>query len=259
MKDTIQVEMPQPGLVRVLLNRPQTGNVYDDEMVCALITALDDIADRDDVHLLWLTAQGDDFCQGPDPRWQARRLSTGRAEHQQDAEQLARLFHTLYQFPLPVIATVRGQANAAAVGLLCCCDVVIAGERASFTITETAYGLVPALQSPYLVKTLGERAARFYALSAEPMDAYTATRLGLVSRLAPENELDAVSHIYIEKMLARSALSLQQTKAMLQLAADEPFDESLVETLVDCSVDIRLTQSHQNHVVDAFSDKGVAN
>ncbi|MDX1473277.1 MAG: enoyl-CoA hydratase-related protein [Reinekea sp.] len=244
MKDTILIDRPTPGLARVKLNRMASGNAYDDEMVCTLITAFDDLAEDESLKLVWLTAQGENFCKGPDPYWQKQRLSSGRAEHQQDAEQLARLFHTLYQFPIPILATVRGQANAAAVGMLCCCDIVLACERSSFTITETQYGQVPALQSPYLVKTLGERAARYYALSSETMDAYTATRLGLVSKIVPKNELDAIADMQIQKILNRRALSLRQTKAMIGLAANEAFDESLVDTLIDCSTDIRVSQSH---------------
>lgn len=249
MKDTILIDRPQQGLVRVKFNRMQTGNAYDDEMVCTLITALDDLAEDASIKLVWITAAGENFSTGPDPRWQKQRLASGRAEHQQDSEQLARLFHTLYQLPIPTIATVRGQANAAAVGLLCCCDIVLACERSSFTITETQYGQVPALQSPYLVKILGERAARYYALSSDTMDAYTATRLGLVSKIVPKDELDAMADVIIQKMLGRTTLALRQTKAMINLAANEVFDESLVDTLIDCSTDIRVSQSEQAGVV----------
>lgn len=245
MKDTILIDRPHAGMARVKLNKPRSGNAYDDELVCTLITAFDDLAEDDSLKLVWLTAGGENFCIGPDQIWLERRMKSGRAEHQQDSEQLARLFHTIYQFPIPILATVRGQANAAAVGLLCCCDMVMACERSSFTITETQYGQVPALQAPYLVKTLGERAARYYSISSETMDAYTATRLGLVSKIVPKNELDAVADMSIQKILQNSVTSLRQTKAMISLAANEVFDESLVDTLVECSTDIRVSQFSQ--------------
>ena len=251
MKDTILIDRPYTGMVRIKLNRLASGNAYDDEMVCTLITAFDDLAEDDSIKLVWLTAVGDNFCIGPDPRWQKQRMTSGRAEHQQDAEQLARLFHTLYQFPAPITVTVRVQAHTAAVGLSFCCDIVLACERSSFTITEMQYGQVPALQSPYLVKTLGERAARYYALSSETMDAYTATRLGLVSKIVPKDELDAMADMQIQKLLARRNLSLRQTKAMIGLSANEVFDESLVDTLIDCSTDIRVEQSAQSLKQDA--------
>lgn len=243
MKDTIVIDRPYAGLARVILNKPESGNVYDDELVCTLITAFDDLAEDPTLKIVWLTANGENFSRGPDPLWLKRRMASGRAEHQQDAEQLARLFHTLYQFPIPTIATVRGQANAAAVGILSCCDMVIACERASFSVTEAQYGQVPALQAPYLVKAIGERAARYYSLSCESIDAYTATRLGLANKIVPKDELDAVADMMIKKSLLNSADSLRQTKAMINLAANESFDESLVETLIDCSTDIRILQT----------------
>ena len=251
MKDTIRIDLPYTDVARVTLNRPDTGNAYDDELVATLITALDELAEDRDLKALWLTGAGEHFCKGPDAAWQAQRNRSGRAEHQQDAEQLARLFHTIYQFPTPTVATVRGQTFAAAVGVLCCCDIVYASERSSFAITETLYGQVPALQSPYLIKTIGERNARYYALSSEVMDAYTAARLGLVNKVVPANELEAIADILFHRMLKRSSMALKQTKAMIGLASNEVFDESLVETLIDCSTDIRisLTQETQKEPV----------
>ena len=255
MKDTILIERPSKSLALVKLNRIETGNTYDDEMVCTLITAFDDLAEDESLKMVWLTAAGDHFSKGPEPAWVRRRQSSGRAEHQQDAEQLARLFHTLYQFPTPILVTVRGEANAAAVGILCCCDIVLAAERSHFTITETRHGQVPALQSPYLIKALGERAARYYALSSETIDAYTATRLGLVNKIVPENELDSVADMMIQRLLKRGGQSLRQTKAMINLASTETFDESLLETLIDCSTDIRLSQSQQSESVAGSTDE----
>lgn len=245
MKDTILLDRPQQGLARIRLNKPEVGNAYDDELVCAMVTALDDISEDDQIKLLWLTAAGNNFCVGPDDSWRHRRFEATRAEHQQDAEQLSRLFQTLYQLPFPSLATVRGSANAAAVGMLCCCDIVLGSERSNFTITETDYGQVPALQSPYLVKTLGERAARYYALTSEPMDAYTATRLGLLSKIVPINELDSVADVMIQRILKKPNHSLQQSKAMLHLSSNEAFDDSLIETLLDCSIDIRVSLNHE--------------
>ena len=79
------------------------------------------------------------------------------------------------------------------------------------------------------------------------MDAYTATRLGLVSKIVPKNELDALADVIIQKMLSRTTLALRQTKAMISLAGNEVFDESLVDTLIDCSTDIRVSQSEQHN------------
>lgn len=239
MKDTVLIERQDAGLVRIILNKPETGNAYDDELICTLVTALDDLADDATVRLIWLSGRGAHFCTGPDRAWLQRRQSAGRAEHQQDAEQLARLLATLYNFPAPVLLTVRGDVNAAAVGLACCCDLVLASERTAFCITESLFGQVPALCSPYLIKALGERAAKFYALTGEVMDAYTATRLGLAHRLVPADELDAVAEVLVRGMVSRSVESLRMTKSVLHLAANESYDEGLLESLIDCSIEVR--------------------
>lgn len=239
MKETVLIERREAGLVRIILNKPETGNAYDDELICTLVTALDDLADDAEVRLIWLSGRGAHFCTGPDRTWLKRRQHAGRAEHQQDAEQLARLLATLYHFPAPVLLTVCGDVNAAAVGLACCCDLVLATERTAFCITESLFGQVPALSSPYLIKALGERAAKYYALTGETIDAYTATRLGLVNRLVPAEELDLVAEVLVRSILARSVESLRTTKSVLHLAANEVYDDSLVESLVDCSIEVR--------------------
>ncbi|TCS42499.1 enoyl-CoA hydratase-related protein [Reinekea marinisedimentorum] len=242
MKETILIDYPHASMVRVTLNRPETGNAYDDEMVCALITAFDEFKQDEDLKLICITAEGDDFCRGLDSSWHQQRLDAGRAEHQNDSEQLSRLFHTLYQMPIPTLATVRGEANAAAVGLICCCDIVLACESSSFTIMEMEYGQVPALQSPYLVKAIGERAARYYALSGEKITSHTALQLGLIHKLVPKEELELVTELNIQRILRHSNLSLRQTKSMINLSATEAYDESLIDTLIDCSTDIRVSQ-----------------
>lgn len=239
MKETVLIERRDAGLVRIMLNKPEAGNAYDDELICTLVTALDDLADDDSIRLIWLCGRGAHFCTGPDRAWLQRRQSAGRAEHQQDAEQLARLLATLYNFPVPVLLTVRGNVNAAAVGLACCCDLVLATERTAFCITESLFGQVPALSSPYLIKVLGERAAKYYALTGEAIDSYTATRLGLVHRLVPAEELDSVAEVLVNAMLTRSIESLRTTKSVLHLAANEAYDDGLLESLIDCSIEVR--------------------
>ena len=239
MKETIVIERPFPSVAKIVFNRPEAANAYDHEFICTLITALDEISLDKTIKVLWLTANGQHFSCGPDSRWLTQRQLSGRAEHQLDAEQISRLFQTLYDLPTPIVATVRGQANADAVGILCCCDIVFASEKSTFTLTEVHLGLAPVLQSPYLIKVLGERAARYYAMTGETMDAYTATRLGLINKITPEHELDSYANMIIRKIAMIDSAVMTQTKAMLSLSANEILDEALVETLIASSIDIR--------------------
>jgi methylglutaconyl-CoA hydratase len=156
---------------------------------------------------------------------------------------MSRLLETLYQLPVPILLTLRGDVNAFAVGITCCCDMVLASEKTSFCITESLFGQVPALSSPYLSKALGERSAKYYSLSGEVMDAYTATRLGLVHRLVPADELEPVATVLVQSILTRSTESLRVTRATFNLVANEPYDEALIETMIECSTDVRLLQS----------------
>ena len=93
------------------------------------------------------------------------------AENRRDAEALALLMRTLNTLNKPTLAQIHGAAIAGGCGLVACCDIALAAERASFAISEVRLGLIPAVISPYVVAAIGARAARRYFLSAESFDA----------------------------------------------------------------------------------------
>jgi methylglutaconyl-CoA hydratase len=91
----------------------------------------------------------------------------------------------------PTIARVNGAAYGGGVGLVACCDIVVASDAAKFGLTEVKLGLVPAVISPYVVAAIGARQARQLFLTAEVFDAAEAHRIGLVHRCVPAVQLDA--------------------------------------------------------------------
>lgn len=214
MKATIKIERPLPSVAKVVFNQPDTGNRYDDETIVTLITALDDLLLDPELKAIWLAAEGTHFSLGPSAHWLEQRTNADRAEQRQEAQQLKRLLHTLYLCPIPIVATVQGQAHAAAVGWLCCCDVVLACERSHFLLAD-ASPEGPALQMPYLLKTIGERATRYYALTNELMDGNTALKLGLVTKLVPSAELNPVAEIVLRKLILQPKANLANVKAAI--------------------------------------------
>src|SRR5919112_849238 len=84
-----------------------------------------------------------------------------------DAAGLAGLLHALDRLPKPTLALVQGVAYGGGVGLVACCDVAVASERASFCLSEVKLGLTPATISPYVVNAIGARWARRLFQTAE--------------------------------------------------------------------------------------------
>jgi enoyl-CoA hydratase/carnithine racemase len=96
---------------------------------------------------------------------------------------------SLNALPKPTIARVQGAAFGGGVGLIACCDMAVASEKALFSLSEVKLGLIPAVISPYVVKAIGERASRRYMLSAERFDAGQAARMGLVHEVVEHDRL----------------------------------------------------------------------
>lgn len=85
-----------------------------------------------------------------------------KSENLQDAQQLAKLLHTLDTFSKPTIAMVHGAAFGGALGLICCCDIAIGTPESRFCLSEVKLGLLPATIGPYVIRAIGQRQSRRY-------------------------------------------------------------------------------------------------
>ena len=134
-----------------------------------------------------LASEGKNFSAGADLGWMKRMAEYDYDHNLKDAQLLAGMLKALHDLPQPTIARVQGAAFGGAVGLVSCCDMAVAAESASFCLSEVKIGLIPATISPYVIKAMGERAARRYFTTAERFRAAEGLRLGLVSEVAAED------------------------------------------------------------------------
>ena len=114
-----------------------------------------------------LASEGKNFSAGADLGWMKRMAEYDYDHNHKDAQLLAGMLKALHDLPQPTIARVQGAAFGGAVGLVSCCDMAVAGEGASFCLSEVKIGLIPATISPYVIRAMGERAARRYFTTAE--------------------------------------------------------------------------------------------
>jgi methylglutaconyl-CoA hydratase len=221
--DTVLVSDGAHGRKTVTLNRPEMHNAFDDALIARLTTALEDVA-RSDARMVVLTGAGKSFSAGGDLAWMRRMAGYSEAENRADAQRLAALLHRLDTMPMPVIARVNGAAFGGGVGLVACCDVAVAAEGASFSLSEVRLGLLPATIGPYVIAAIGPRASRRYMLTAERFNADEALRIGLVDRVAAADALDTAVDEIAEALRLGGPKALAQTKDLvLSLAslADE--------------------------------------
>ncbi len=186
---TLIVEIKQCiGLV--WLNRPKQRNVFDEKMILELTEAMRTLNDNPSVRAVVLAGKGDNFCAGGDLKWMQRMADGSAKQNLADATNFATLLHTIDTLNKPTIARVHGPVLAGGAGLVAACDIAVAAYDAEFCLSEVRLGLFPSTIGPYLVRAMGERAARRYCLSAEPFTAAEAYRIGFISDIAPLDELD---------------------------------------------------------------------
>ena len=177
-------------IARVTLNRPDRRNAFDGQMVTELREAFEDLAHDPSVRGIILAAAGPVFCAGADLQWLQSGGPVLETTAMRDAHQLLRMFRAIDESPCPVIARVQGSAFGGGLGLMAVCDIVVASEDATFALSETRLGLIPAVITPFLLHKAGESFLRRYGLSGETFCASTAQRYNLAHDVVPQSNLD---------------------------------------------------------------------
>lgn len=215
------------GVATLTLNRPDRHNAFDDALIAELTASLARLGAQDGVRAVVLASTGRSFSAGADLEWMRRMAGYSEAENQADAEALARMLHTLDRLPRPTIALVQGPAYGGGVGLVACCDIAIASERASFCLTEVKLGLTPATISPYVVNAIGPRQARRYFTTAEVISSSQAREIGLVHEVVPEPELEAARERVLAALLQGAPGAQADAKTLVFLCKGRRVDADL--------------------------------
>jgi methylglutaconyl-CoA hydratase len=179
------------SLARLVMNRPDVHNAFDDGLIAELTDVLDRVEGDDTVRAVVLTGAGASFSAGADLNWMRGMASASEVDNRADSLRLATLMRRLQFLAKPTIARVNGAAFGGGVGLVACCDIAIAAEGAKFALSEVKLGLVPAVISPYVIAAIGLRQARRLFITGEIFGAAAALSMGLVHEMVPAEELDA--------------------------------------------------------------------
>ena len=223
---TLAVEI-RDGVALVTLARPEVHNAFDETLIAELTQALVALERDAAVRAVVLLAAGKSFCAGADLNWMKRMAGFGEKENLVDAMALATLLKTLSCLAKPTIARVHGAAYGGGVGLVACCDIVVATPTAIFSLSEAKLGLIPATIGPYVVEAIGARAARRYFLTAERFDAADAYRLGLVHDIVLPDALDERIDELLAALMTAGPHAQAEAKALIRAIAGRPIDDRL--------------------------------
>jgi len=207
--------LDERGIATLTLNRPEKHNAFDDHIIAQLIGHLQDLAANTELRALVITGTGKSFSAGADLSWMQRMADYDEAANLKDAQQLALLMQLLDSFPKPTLALVNGAAFGGAVGLMACCDSVIAQEQAKLCLSEVRIGLIPAVISPYVLNKIGVSHSRHLMTSAAVFSASQGIAYGLVHETVDLRDLEDAKQRWISTCLGNSPDAVQAIKSLL--------------------------------------------
>jgi enoyl-CoA hydratase len=192
----ILVDEPAQGVKRLTLNRPQSLNAFTFEMYSELIGILDGLRHDSRTRVLILTGSGKGFCAGHDlrsagqPGWIDDPQMSRPYQGKHSISEIGRIPVLMRQLPQPIICAVNGAAAGMGYALALAADLCVAAKSAKFVNSIHNAGTGHELGLSYLLpRAIGTQRAAEILLSARPVLADEAERIGLVLRTVPDEQL----------------------------------------------------------------------
>lgn len=212
---TLRIHTRRPGVAQVTMARPEVFNAFDEAMIAELDAAFSQLIDDAAVRVIVLAGEGKHFSAGADLQWMQRASTATLEWNLQDARRFAAMLARIESAPKPTVARVQGAALGGGVGLACACDIAVAAQGASFSVSEAKFGILPAVIGPYVTNAVGKRQARRLALTTERIGAEEALAFGLVQKLVPADELDAAVDAMLDALLAGGPNAQREIKTLM--------------------------------------------
>ena len=254
MSTTLDIRRPSRHVAHVWLNRPDVRNAFNEGVIHELTAAFTQLGADPDLRAIVLGGHGKAFCAGADLSWMRTMAGYTWDQNHADASALAQMLWTLWSCPVPVVGRIHGDCYAGGVGLAAVCDMLVASDAAHFCLSEARLGLLPATIGPYVVRAMGEQAARRYFLTAERFSAAQALSMGLVHEVCAADQLDAKVDEIVAALLANGPAAVKACKQLVKDVAGVPITAALRDDTARRIADIRASAEGREGV-QAFLNK----
>jgi methylglutaconyl-CoA hydratase len=223
VKETAQVAY-------VKLNRPEIRNAFDPGMIAEITAAFAGLKTRTDLRAVVLHGEGKVFCAGADLNWMKEMVSYSLEENREDSLKLFAMFETLLQCPLPVIGLVQGAAFGGALGLVACCDYVIADPLTQFCFSEVKLGIAPAVISSFVARKAVAGKVRHWMMSGTVFNSQQASEAGLVHEVAASADFTAKADVILNQYKECGPEAVRETKSLLNDLPNLTWDQQRSRT-----------------------------
>ena len=218
---TVHYNWVQDGIAVLTLTNPEKRNVLSARTLAALEEWLDWIAKDPDARVVVIRSEGPVFSSGHD----LNELVNGEAEDYTAVfDACTRVMEGIRLLPKPVIAQVQGLATAAGCQLVATCDIAVAADTAAFATPGVQIGLFCTTPGVAVARSVMPKKAMEMLLTGRPISAQEALEFGLISRIAPAEELEAQTMELARQIASASAQTLALGKAAFyqQIEMDRP-------------------------------------
>jgi enoyl-CoA hydratase/carnithine racemase len=245
------VREDKDGVATLTMNRGDRLNPLSREMLAALQSELDRLAEDNSARVVVLAGAGKHFCAGHDLR--EMRAHPDKAWQKSLFDECSEMMLSLVRLPQPVIARVQGVAVAAGCQLVSMCDLAVASEEAKFALPGIKSGIFCTTPGVGVARNLARKHALEMLFTGDSIDARTALLWGLVNRAVPTAELDAEVGKLAAKILAHSAAVVGMGKKFFYEQVDKDLTGAYALASEGMACNMMLEDAAEG--IDAFIGK----
>lgn len=215
------------GVATITLNRPQTLNAFNDQMIQETTDAFKQAGRDESLRCVVVTGSGRGFSSGQDlADVQAREGDFAIGEHLRQGYH--KLIRQMVALEKPVIGAINGIAAGAGCGVALATDIRIASDRASFMLAFSRVGLVPDSGTNwFLPRLIGYARAYEMAITADKISAATALQWGMVNRVVPAGQLMEAVAAWSRPLATGATLAYGLTKRAMHKSRTLDLNEAL--------------------------------
>jgi enoyl-CoA hydratase len=224
--EKVLYDVAPSGVATITLNDPATRNALSPELLGGLIAAFERAREEDAVRCVVLASSHEKtFSSGANLG--GFGADAPLVEKHFGSERFVGLFKLIGSLTKPTICAARGHVLAGALGIALSCDLILAGESASFGTPEINVGTFPFMIMALIYRNVPRKKANELLLLGERWSAADALAAGIVNRVVPDEQLDEAVAEWAGKLAAKSPVIMRLGKEAMRRQLDMPLDDAL--------------------------------